>query len=298
MTDATTIAFIGFGEAGSILGAGLAKHPDCRVRCYDVLLASADAEAIAQRAEQAAVTLCETLDAAIRDADWVVSAVTASVAPSVAQEAAARLGPGQIYLDINSVAPMTKQTAFAALQTVGARYVDVAVMAPVRPWGLSVPLLLAGPGTETVAEQLNHWGMSARTVSDTVGSAAAIKLCRSIMIKGLEALTLECLSTARYYHAEDHVLQSLAASFPDMGWEAGGADYLISRIAEHGDRRAAEMREAVRTVAATGGTPRMSLAVADTHAGLKEQMRAQAIDYNRDADFDWRSLLDALRLND
>ncbi|MGL6214912.1 DUF1932 domain-containing protein [Billgrantia desiderata] len=135
---------------------------------------------------------------------------------------------------------------------------------------------------------------SERVVSGEVGVASAIKMCRSVMIKGLEALTTECLFTARHYGAEEEVLASLQASFPGMGWDAALPHYLISRVAEHGWRRAEEMEEVAETVRAAGGEPHMSQAIAKVQRGLVEAMAIQGLNYNELEPFNWHPLVDRL----
>ena len=114
------------------------------------------------------------------------------------------------------------------------------------------------------------------------------------MIKGIEALTLECLLAARRFGAEQEVLASLDATYPSMGWREGLPDYLVSRVAEHGRRRAAEMREVARTLEAVKLEPTMALATAARQDWLIEAMAAKGIDYPRHEPFSWRALADAL----
>lgn len=293
-TPLPVIAVIGFGEAGGILGQALAAR-GCSVRSYDILLDDAATVAAMQARMQAAgVQEAASLAGAVSGARYIISTVTADSAALVAHEAAPLLGAGQAFLDFNSVSPETKRTNATGITTAGADYVDVAVMAPVPPRRLAVPLLLSGPRASTVATQLAALGFHAEAVGDDVGKASAIKMCRSVVIKGLEALAVESLFAARRHGAEDAVLASLAATFPDMGWEARQPDYLISRVAEHGRRRAAEMREVAATLRTAGITPLMSEAAAERQDTLVDQMQAAGIGYDHDAPFSWRTLADRL----
>src|SRR5690606_34732295 len=181
--------------------------------------------------------------AAVQDADLVISAVTASSAAQAAVDAAQCLHAGQYFLDINSVSPATKHADRDAIEAAGGFYIESAVMAPVPPYGLKVPMLLGGEHAQALSGSLNELGLRTKAVSTQVGVASAIKMCRSVMIKGLEALTVECMTAARRYGAEEAVLASLNETFPGMGWTENLPHYLISRVAEHGRRRAAEMRE-------------------------------------------------------
>jgi hypothetical protein len=123
-------------------------------------------------------------------------------------------------------------------------------------------------------------------------------MCRSIMIKGIEALSVECLLAARRFGAEQEVLASLNGTYPSMGWLDALPDYLVSRVAEHGRRRAAEMREVARTLADVQLEPTMALATAVRQDWLIDVMSACGITYPRHEPFSWRALADALALKD
>jgi 3-hydroxyisobutyrate dehydrogenase-like beta-hydroxyacid dehydrogenase len=212
----------------------------------------------------------------------------------VARSAAPFLSAGQIYLDINSVSPDTKREIAHTIEGSAASFVEAAVMAPVSPQRLRVPMLLGGAEAPAVAAQLQAIGMNVKPVSDRIGVASAIKMCRSIIIKGLEAITVESLLTARRYCAEKHVLDSMAATYPGMGWDGVLPDYLISRVAEHGKRRAAEMREAAQTIADAGLEPMTALAAAQRQDWLAQVIAEFSLAVPKDESFDWRELADAI----
>lgn len=291
-TPLRSVALIGFGEAGGIIGQDLAAL-GVAVRAYDRLLDDAARRAALQaKAEAAGVALCDSAVAAADGVQLVISAVTAGSALQVAEGIAGQLQPGQVFMDINSVAPATKQAASAAIEARGGVYVDAAVMAPVPPQRLQTPILLGGQQAEALAQWLAPLGFNVQVVADRIGVASAIKMCRSVMIKGLEALTTECLATARQYGAEERVLASLHKSFPGMGWDARQPHYLISRVAEHGRRRAEEMEEVAKTVADVGVAPHMSQAIVRTQRGLVERMAEFGLPYSEP--FDWPTLVDTL----
>jgi len=288
------IALVGFGEVGTIFGRDLARQ-GLAVSTYDILLdAPATRPTLLERARAVAVAAVDTLDAAVRDADLVISAVTASSSQDVARAATSSLRPGQVFLDLNSVSPETKRRNARAVEASGADYVEAAVMAPVPPQRLAVPMLLGGRRAGPLATALKPFGINATAVAEEIGTASAIKMCRSIIIKGLEALTVECLFAARRFGAEDAVLASLDKTFPTMGWSAQLPDYLVSRVAEHGRRRAAEMREVALTLDDVGVSPLMATATAQRHDALVERMAAAGWRYPADGKFLWRVLADAL----
>ncbi|MEN2471598.1 NAD(P)-dependent oxidoreductase [Burkholderia sp. GS2Y] len=289
-----TIAFIGFGEAGGLLGGALAA-PNVRVTMYDRQLDDARAApAMRDKAARLNVQAVPTLADAIHDARWIVSAVTASSDADVAAAVAACIRPGQTFIDINSVSPAMKQHGQRLIEAAGGHYVESAVMAPVPSYGLAVPMLLGGPQAEPVARELNGLGFNARAVSNRVGVASAAKMCRSVMIKGIEALTVECLGAARAYGADTLVLVSLRQTFDQFATSPDLPGYLIGRVAEHGRRRAAEMREVCDTLREGGVAPEMSAASARVQDRFVDRMAAHGLDYDALLPFDWARVLDLL----
>jgi len=288
------IALIGFGEAGSILGADL-EVAGCDVSAYDILLDDPNArDELLARVERAHVRPALSFEAAVAGAELVISAVTASSSGDVATLAGKHLRAGQMFLDINSVSPAKKLKSCAAVEASGADYVESAVMAPVPPYRLKVPMLLGGRRAEEAAAQLLRFGMNATAISSEIGVASAVKMCRSVIIKGIESLAVESMLAARHFGAEEQVLASLNQTFPAMGWDRDLADYLVSRVAEHGRRRAAEMREVARALKDAGFEPTMASAIAQRQDQLVDAMNAHGIAYAKDQPFSWRTLADAL----
>jgi 3-hydroxyisobutyrate dehydrogenase-like beta-hydroxyacid dehydrogenase len=264
------------------------------VSVFDILLHSKQQRtAMLGKASFCGVTAAENLKNCIHESQFVISAVTASSALEVAKQAGQFLSRGQVFLDINSVSPDTKRRAARHVERSKAHFVEAAVMAPVLPQRLKVPMLLGGRCAIDAAARLSAIGMNTKVLSDRIGIASAVKMCRSVMMKGLEALAVECLLAAKRYGAEDRVLESLAATYPSMGWEGHLPDYLVSRVSEHGRRRAAEMREVANALREVGVRPTMALATAERQEQLVRDMARRKIAFNGD-DFCWRTLADAL----
>ena len=291
------IAIVGFGEVGGIFGNDFASQ-DIEVSVFDILLASdPHREHMLAKARSCGVNAKDTLCDCVRDADLVISAVTASSAMDVAKEAAPILHWPQIFLDINSVSPETKRKTYACIENsskAGARFVEAAVMAAVPGKRLRVPMLLGGMHAVAASDSLRSLGMDVTALSDQIGVASAVKMCRSAMIKGLEALTIECLFAARQFGAEEAVLESLAATYPGMGWKDRLPDYLISRVARHGQRRAAELREVAQTLQEVAVEPTMTLAAAQIQQELVGGIAESDFPLQRADQFSWRQLADAL----
>lgn len=257
----TRLGLVGYGEVGRIFAAAL--RPQLAQLCVADLKLDDPAQAPAlQQHAQALGVQAGSLQALCDQAELMVSAVTASSTLAVAEQAAAHIRPGCFFLDLNSASPGTKQQAARCIESAGAHYVEAGVMTSVPPYGIRVPMLLGGARAAELAPQLKAWGMDATVVSEQLGVASAIKMCRSIMIKGLEALVIESYATARRYGVEDHVLPTLAETFPSIDWHKQGA-YFFSRVVQHGQRRADEMREAARTVQEAGFEPLMTAPIAD-----------------------------------
>ncbi|NIY47457.1 NAD(P)-dependent oxidoreductase [Cedecea colo] len=287
------IAIIGFGEAGRIYAQDLAGKADIVV--WDKKFLSEQAGQLHELAVKIGVQPAGSLADALADAKLIFSLVTAESALAVAEQAAPLLHSGQIFLDFNSVAPETKRAGARAVTAGAGDYLDVAVMAPVPPKRLGTPLLIGGPAAHALADQLNALGCSTSAGSERIGDVSAIKMCRSVMIKGLEALTTECLSAARQYGVEEAVLSSLHASFPSLGWNDSLPHYFISRVAEHGVRRADEMAEVVKTLQSVGVAAAMSRATQQVQAGLPSKMAKKGIQYSELTPFVWQDALDRLK---
>jgi len=255
------IALIGYGEVGRILAADLHTAGIRDIVIWDRLLpvpTSIPARAAAASKAQIATSMAE----AVTGRTLIISAVTAVNCVPAAREAVSAIAPQAIYFDLNSVAPQTKRAAASAVEAAGGRYVEAAVMSPIAPKRIGSQMLLGGPHAaafEPLAREIGFTGI--RVFDPTVGPASAAKMCRSVMIKGLEALLAESLLAARRYGVERTVLASLRDLFPNEGWERLAA-YMISRSLEHGLRRAEEMREAAHAVADAGVDPVMSVACA------------------------------------
>ena len=245
-------AFIGFGEAGQAFA-----RPG--VRAYDVKT-QADTGRTAKHGDYAAAGVegCDRVADTLAGAQMVLSVVTADQALAAVQNAAASIEPGTLWLDMNSVAPETKRAAAAVIEAVGARYADVAVMAPVLPGRWSVPLLVSGPHAVAALAMLRDYGFAhAEPAGPRVGDAAGVKMIRSVMVKGIEALSAECILAAERAGVADAVLASLDANWKPQGW-GERIDYNLDRMLAHGLRRAAEMEEVARTLEALGVDPAMT----------------------------------------
>ena len=256
-------AFIGFGEAASVFAQGWRTVADVKITAFDIKTDDAGTrDAKLADFEKFDVIGVNTAFEAVTDADVVFSAVTAEAAAGAANSVAAALKPGSLYLDINSAAPSRKRAAEEAVARSGVDYVDVAVMSPVHPALHQSPLLISGPGAKRAEDLMRQLDMRFETISDKVGDASTIKMIRSVMIKGLEALVSESIVAAVHSGIDEKILASLDATFPGMDWTKR-AGYMLERMVRHGKRRAEEMREVATTMDDLGVGGVMSAAIAE-----------------------------------
>jgi 3-hydroxyisobutyrate dehydrogenase-like beta-hydroxyacid dehydrogenase len=290
------VGLVGYGEVGRILAEDLRKQ-DVTVSAYDIKLAGDQADALRDHALTRGVALASShADLAAR-ADFIVSAVTASQAVPVAQACAPAIKSGAWFLDFNSASPGAKRRAAALIEGNGGRYVEGAVMTSIPPYRIKVPLLLGGGGAKELAPLLVALGFDAKLASEQLGVASAVKMCRSVMIKGFEAMVIESFTTARAYGVEDAVLASLAETFPGINWEKQGA-YFFQRVIEHGRRRSEEVREVAETVREIGLTPWSAQGTAERQAWVADLADAGAFGAKGTPEFarspDWRTEADRI----
>jgi 3-hydroxyisobutyrate dehydrogenase-like beta-hydroxyacid dehydrogenase len=262
------ISFIGFGEAGQAIAAGLREGGVERIAAWDILFPESAGARLREAAEKIGVRVASSAADAVRDTDLIFAAVTAASSTQAAQSVAAHLSGTPYYLDINSVSPGRKQDSAKLLGT-AARYVDVAVIAAIYPARHRTPMLLAGPHAEAIGPLLTALTMQVSVVKGDVGAAAAIKMIRSVMIKGIEALTLECFLAAARAGVLDEVTGSLKNNYPGLDW-GQVSEYNLERMASHGIRRAAEMEESAATLRELGLDPLMVEATVERQRAMGE----------------------------
>ena len=249
------MSFIGFGEAGQAIASGLREGGIERITAWDILFPAAEGERLRAAGQKMGVRLADSAIDAVRETDMIISAVTAASSLEAARSVEPHLSGNPYYLDINSVSPGRKQET-AKLLGAKARYVDVAVIAPIHPALHKTPMLAAGPHAEAIAPLLAELEMRATPVGADTGSAAAIKMIRSVLIKGIEALTFECFVAAARAGVLDEVTASLKNNYPGVDWTKM-SEYNLERMANHGERRAAEMEESAATLREFGLDPLM-----------------------------------------
>lgn len=270
MIEPQHIAFIGFGEAARAFLASLRPLGPLRVLAYDIKLHGPGAGALRAAAGTLDVALTGSAAEAIAGAGVVFSAVTAAAAAEALRPAYDGPVHPHTLIDLNSVSAGVKRANAARVRGAGARYLDMAVMAPVHPAGHRTPVLVAGD-LDPVLGWLQARGFAVEALGAQVGAAASVKMVRSLFVKGLEAITVQTLAAAEAAGCGERVLASLAASYPGLELPRT-APYQAERVATHGRRRAEELREVAVSMAELGmaegaGLARAIAALQDAAAG-------------------------------
>jgi hypothetical protein len=293
MNNQFTIGFVGFGEAGYHIAKGLRGAGVTNIQAYDIHAQTPGrGEKIRQRADETAVTLCETNEQLAAACDVLLSTVTANQAAAAGEQNAPHLTDKHIYADLNSVSPDLKRAIAQMIEARDARFVEIAIMSPVPPHGHRVPMFLGGAHAMALVERLAPYGMNLEIISEQIGAAAATKMCRSVIIKGLEALLLECVLGAVPYGADERVFATLDETIPGVHWQKL-ASYMVGRVIEHGERRARELEEVAATLRAIGVEPVM------TEAIVKRQDWGAALNllpqFGGKPPADYRAVVEAIR---
>ena len=253
MTEPVEIGLLGFGEVGQIIGACVTGDTN-KIKAYDIRFSdTASSPFLAAESSPRIKVMHSAAELAAHSA-IVFSAVTAEQTESACASIADHIQVGTWFVDLNSASPAAKTASANRINHNGGLYVEVSVMSPVPPKQLGTP--------------------NTKVYSELYGQASAAKMCRSVLVKGVEALLLESLVAARTYGVERTVLSSLDDLFPGPNWPEL-ARYMIGRTLEHGGRRAEEMREVAKTVSGAHLTPSMSLATAQVQDWAKHHPHVQ-----------------------
>ncbi len=261
MNNELKIGFVGFGEAGFHIAKGLRGAGATRIHAFDIHARTPGrGEKIRQRASESAVVLCESNARLAAACDVLLSTVTADQAQIAAEQNAPHLTERHIYADLNSTSPALKQTIAQLIEARGARFVEAAVMSPVPPRLHRAPMFLGGAHAQDLVDLLAPFGMNLEIISSEIGAASAVKMCRSVVVKGLEALLFECVLGAVPYGVDERVFATLEETMPGMNWRRM-ASYMVGRVIEHGERRARELEEVAATLRDIGVEPVMTEAI-------------------------------------
>ena len=269
MIDPKVIALLGFGEAGSAIARGLAAEGGWRgpvkpgdnaprrlIAIDPALDKDARGTALGKEARRLDIAIADRYTEALSDADLVICAVQGEHALAAAQSAAPLLKKGAHYLDLCTVTGRMSDEDRAQIEAAGGRYIDIAVMGGFFKYGIKAPMLVAGADAEAAVAWMNANGFDAKYLGPRPGSASSVKMVRSVLMKGLEALGVEALVTADRQGIREEVLDCLAdVDLVDF------RDHLASLVQTHvvhARRRWEEMGLVAQTLRETGVEPRMT----------------------------------------
>jgi 3-hydroxyisobutyrate dehydrogenase-like beta-hydroxyacid dehydrogenase len=259
------IGLVGYGEVGRILAEDL-RQRSVAVSAYDIKQGGEEEVLLAAHAQRFGVRFLSSHAELARQSDLIISAVTPSQTLAVAKACAPHQARA-FFLDINSASPGIKCETAELLAKAGGRFVEGAIMTSVPPYRIGVPLLLGGPNAEALVEPLTKLGFAPRLADERLGIASATKMCRSVVIKGLEAMLIESLCAARHFGVQEQVITSLAETFPGIDWEHQ-TNYMFGRVIAHGRRRTEEMREVAQTIREAGLEPWSTIGTAERQAWM------------------------------
>ena len=252
------VAFVGFGEVASVFSEA-ARARGAEVAAYDHNLERPGGRARLEKRARAGGIRFATLGEAIRGAGLVLSTVRPQTAPDAARACAAHLGPGQLFVDLNTTSPAEKAAIGRTISASGAAFAEGAVLGAVGAAGASARILTGGPEGERAAGALSALGLSARFYSPEVGKASTFKLLRGIFTKGAEALLLELLVAGRKAGMEQELWEDVADFMSRHPFEKVAANWIVTHPPACG-RRHHELLQIVETMRAQGTEPLMTAA--------------------------------------
>ncbi len=253
------LAFIGFGELAQGLVKGLKDEGLSGIQIFDKAIAdnSDSGKVMRQTAKELGIDIAASLEDLINSSDVIFSAVTPVAGLVVAKAVVQYLQADQIYADLNSCTPNLKKQSMAVIQESGASYVDVGVVGGISIQGHKIPCLLCGDKAAALEMLMSPYGMNMKVVDGPVGTAALIKMLRSVVLKGIEALMLEMFMAAEEYGLQDTMMDSIAATFNKGNFEKY-SDMLMSTHGLHAGRRSDEVQMILETIKEVGVAPHVT----------------------------------------
>lgn len=273
------LGLIGFGEIGNCLGAGVRGNGLASVASYDIAAFDGPYSGLIQsRAAAAGVTLVRSPAELAAAADLILGVTPGSASQDSARAIAPHLGARHAFADVASATPKVKQAVAAILADTGATLADASIMGTPKD-GVGMPILASGPAAAAVRDALVPWGMNITAVEGKLGTASGIKILRSVLMKGIEALLAEMLLGARHYGIDAQVLGSAAKSLSSRPFMDIAHGMLTTSVI-HATRRAEEVEMAADALRDAGIDPILTAATAARlrlieSLGIKEKLGGQ-----------------------
>ena len=262
------IGFIGFGEAAYNIALGLAGEGVSGIRANDAMMDDAVmGKLVHSRAEEAGVELVSSAKDVAAWADVLFAAVPSSFTMDVCREIKDCLRPGQVYADVSASTPSVKEAIWNEIKDSSVLFADAAMLGSLPKDKHRVPITASGNGAAKFKELMEPYGMRITLAGERAGAASAIKLVRSIFMKGIASLMIEMLQAADAYGVSDEVVASIAKSMDGTPFTSH-LDRLVTGTALHCARRAAELKGSIAMLKEAGLTSEMSKAAKRKHEEL------------------------------
>lgn len=254
------LGLVGYGEVGSTLGHGLRASGLDSVVAYDSHAFDGPYSGLIQaRARAAGVRLVADHAQLAAEADIVLGVTPGSSSLASAASLAAALSPAHVFVDVASATPKIKRAVAARLAPCGALLGDASIVGTPAD-GHALPILASGPAAERMRDALVPWGMRIEPVGPEIGTASGIKIMRSVVMKGMEALLVECLLASSELGIDGAILASIDRTLKRPFAEVANA--LLTTGAIHAERRAEEVAMSAEALADAGLDPMMARAAA------------------------------------
>jgi 3-hydroxyisobutyrate dehydrogenase-like beta-hydroxyacid dehydrogenase len=253
------LGFLGFGEVAYHLARGLERNGLSGIVAYSRSGAQASSnDPVSRRAAEAGVQLVATPRELCERTDMIIAVTPGRAALEALSALLPHLRPDHLYVDASTAAVDTMKKAEALLEG-KSHFVDAAIMDAVPLGGVATPVVASGPHGLRFQELLAPYGMNIEVVSDKAGAASAMKLIRSVSMKGLAAVLIESLEAAQRHGILDAVFRSIATSMDERPFAHTIKRYVCG-TAIHAERRVHEMSEALELLEALGSSSRMTRA--------------------------------------
>lgn len=288
------IGFIGYGEAAFNISMGLGQEGVTGIHATDAMM---DHEVMGKqvhaRAEKAGVTLVATSKEIAQWADIIFAAVPSSFTMDVCNDIKECLHPGQLYVDVSASTPAIKESIWESIKDTGVLFVDAAMLGSLPKDKHQVPITASGNGAEEFHKLMTLYGMKITLAGDKAGSASAIKLVRSIFMKGIAALMLDTMQAADAYGVSNEIVASIGKSMDGIPFQSH-LDRLITGTALHCNRRATELKGSIAMLEEVGLNPEMTAAAKHSHEALaKYDFASRYIDTKP---VHWQEIIEAIRV--
>ncbi|MFP4573928.1 MAG: NAD(P)-binding domain-containing protein [Desulfobacterales bacterium] len=255
------LGFIGFGVAAYGLSKGLKEAGVEGICFFDSNYRNPlFQEVFEKRIAETGAAPSGSLGELIGNTDVVLSCVTGSVSVSVAKEASEFLSKNHIYIDVNSASPMVKKDVYEAIEKTGAGFVDGAIMGPVPAFLHQVPIFVSGDGADRFREMMAPYGMQITCIGSNPGDASALKMLRSIFMKGIAALLMEMLPAARHFGSWEMVVDSIAKTIESRSF-LETVRTIFPKALVGAERMSNEMNDVVETLNDAGFPSELTQAV-------------------------------------